>query len=57
VQYLVKVLPLYHAISLVRPLMTGGELSFVFLHIAVLLVFGVSAAMLATYRIKKRLIK
>jgi len=57
VQYLVKALPLYHAISLVRPLMTGGELTFVLGHLAVLLLFGVSAAMLATYRIKKRLIK
>jgi len=57
VQYLVKALPLYHAISLVRPLMTGGELTFVLAHLSVLLLFGVSAAMLATYRIKKRLIK
>jgi len=57
VQYLVKVLPLYHAISLVRPLMTGGELTFVLGHLSVLLFFGVSAAMLATYRVKKRLIK
>lgn len=57
VQYLVKVLPLYHAISLVRPLMTGGEMSFVLLHVLVLLSFGMSAAMLASYRIKKRLIK
>ena len=57
VQYLVKVLPLYHAISLVRSLMTGGEMTFVLLHVSILLLFGTVAAMLATYRIKKRLIK
>jgi len=57
VQYLIKALPLYHAISLVRPLMTGGELTFVLLHVSVLLLFGLLAATLATHRIKKRLIK
>jgi len=57
VQYLVKALPLYHAISLVRPLMVGGELSSVLGHVSVLLLFGASAAVLAAYRIKKRLIK
>jgi len=57
VQWLAKVLPLYHAISLVRPLMTGGELSSVFVHLFVLTAFGVTAAMFASFRIKKRLIK
>lgn len=57
VQWLTKILPLYHAISLVRPLMTGGEVSSVFLHLFVLAAFGTTAAMLATFRIKKRLIK
>jgi lipooligosaccharide transport system permease protein len=57
VQWLARSLPLYHAISLVRPLMSGGEVSYVLPHLSVLLIFGVSAGSLATYRIKKRLIK
>ncbi|ORU89803.1 MAG: nodulation protein NodJ [Cycloclasticus sp. symbiont of Poecilosclerida sp. M] len=57
VQNLAKALPLYHAISLVRPLMTGGEVHSVFLHIFVLLAFGVVAGVAATHRIEKRLIK
>ncbi|PCI22718.1 MAG: nodulation protein NodJ [Piscirickettsiaceae bacterium] len=57
VQWLAKSLPLYHAISLVRPLMTGGEVSFVLLHLLVLIAFGLLAGLLASYRIKKRLIK
>jgi len=57
VQWLAQSLPLYHAISLVRPLMTGGEVSLVFAHLSVLLLFGGVAAVLATHKIKKRLIK
>ncbi|MEO1889871.1 MAG: ABC transporter permease [Cycloclasticus sp.] len=57
VQVLAKAMPLYHAISLVRPLMTGGEVSSIFLHLSVLIMFGGFAAVLATERIKKRLIK
>lgn len=57
VQMLAKSLPLYHAIALVRPLMTGGEMSLVVAHIAVLVAYVVVAGMLATSQIKKRLIK
>jgi lipooligosaccharide transport system permease protein len=57
VQWLAKVMPLYHAISLVRPLMTGGEVSSVLLHLSVLIMFGGFAGVWATQRIKKRLIK
>lgn len=57
VQWIATVLPLYHAISLVRPLMTGGEVSLVLLHVLVLLVFSITAGSLAAYRVKKRLIK
>ncbi len=56
-QWLAQSLPLYHAISLVRPLMTGGEVSYVLLHLFVLASFGGLAAVLATHKIKKRLIK
>lgn len=57
VQWLAKSLPLYHAISLVRPLMTGGELSYVIPHLSVLMLYGATAGLWATSRIKKRLIK
>jgi len=57
VQMLAKSLPLYHAIALVRPLMTGGEMSLVVVHIGVLVAYGMVAGMLATSQIKKRLIK
>jgi len=57
VQWIAKVLPLYHAISLVRPLMTGGEVSSVLSHLFVLMAFGITAGCLATFRVKKRLIK
>ncbi|ORU91009.1 MAG: nodulation protein NodJ [Cycloclasticus sp. symbiont of Poecilosclerida sp. N] len=57
VQWLAKALPLYHAICLVRPLMTGGDLSFILLHLFVLLAFATIAGVWATERIKKRLIK
>jgi lipooligosaccharide transport system permease protein len=57
VQWLVKAMPLYHAISLVRPLMTGAEVPYVFLHLSVLLAFGGFAGVWATCRIQKRLIK
>jgi len=57
VQWVAKVLPLYHAISLVRPLMTGGEITSIFMHVFILIAFGSVAAFIATYKIKKRLIK
>jgi lipooligosaccharide transport system permease protein len=57
VQMIAKSLPLYHAIALVRPLMTGGEMSLVFVHIFVLVAYGVTAGVFATHRIKRRLIK
>ncbi|MBQ0725070.1 MAG: ABC transporter permease [Cycloclasticus sp.] len=57
VQVLAKSLPLYHAISLVRPLMTGGEVTHIMLHLSVLVVFGLIAGLLASQRIQKRLIK
>lgn len=57
VQVLAKAMPLYHAISLARPLMTGGELSSIVLHLAVLIIYGSVAGVWATNRIRKRLIK
>lgn len=57
VQGLAKSLPLYHAISLVRPLMTGGEVTYVALHLSVLIVFCIIAGLFASQRIQKRLIK
>lgn len=56
IQLLAKMLPLYHAISLVRPLMLGGEVELVLLHMAVLMLFAISSAGLAINQIQKRLI-
>jgi len=56
VQGIAKCLPLYHAISLVRPLMIGGEMQLVILHIAVLVGFTIISTILAIRQIQKRLI-
>lgn len=52
-----KLLPLYHAISIVRPLMTGGDVTFVIGHLSVLVGFGLAAGLYAAHRIEKRLIR
>jgi len=56
IQHLANFLPLSHAIQLVRPLMTGGELLSPFVHIGVLLLYIVVAFPIAVSRISKRLI-
>jgi len=56
VQWVSKSLPLYHAISLVRPLVIGYEMTNILFHLSVLSMFGLIAGNLATRRIKKRLI-
>lgn len=57
VQSIAKCLPLYHAISIVRPLMLGGEVSWLLLHLSVLLAFAFVSGMVAINKIQKRLIK
>ncbi len=56
IQYLAMSLPLYHAISLVRPIMVGGELSDIGLHLLVIIAYAGVATVLATAKIQKRLI-
>ncbi|MCW8827646.1 MAG: ABC transporter permease [Gammaproteobacteria bacterium] len=57
VQQAAALLPLTHAIELVRPMMTGQPLSNVPLHLAVLLAYAVAALLLAGRLIERRLFK
>ena len=57
VQNIAKCLPLYHAISIVRPLMLGSEVSWFLLHLGVLLAFALVSGLFAINKIQKRLIK
>lgn len=57
VQILAKALPLYHAVEIVRPLMTGQSVSWLVLHVLVILAYGGAAAWIAIRRIEKRLIR
>jgi len=56
IQQIANFLPLSHAIQLVRPLMTGGELKMPILHFAVLILYIVIAYPIAVHRISKRLL-
>ena len=56
VQYMAKLLPLYHAIALMRPLMIGGVPSDILVHLSVLVLYFVLAMPLATHLIKRRLL-
>ena len=55
VQAAAQVLPLVHAVSVVRPLMTGTEGGPVLIHLLVLLAWGVGGLVLATRLIAARL--
>lgn len=57
VQQAAGLLPLTHAIEMVRPLMTGQPLHGVVLHLAVLLAYALAALVLAGYLIERRLFK
>ncbi len=54
-QQILHVLPLVHAVELVRPLMAGQPVTNVALHLGVLLVYGVVGYVIATHWIQKRL--
>lgn len=56
VQLIAQVLPLHHAVVLVRPLMTGGNVTYVGLHLGVLLIYTVIAYSIAVKLLQKRLI-
>lgn len=55
IQQAANFLPLYHAIQLVRPLMTGGQLTLTLLHLGVLLFYIALAYPIAVKGISKRL--
>lgn len=57
VQILAKILPLYHSVEIVRPLMTGLELQQPLGHLLVLVGYGFAAGWVAIQRIEKRLIR
>ena len=58
IQWLAKLLPLYHAVAVVRPLMTGGSIAALslLLHILVLLFYAIVPYFLAVFLVKRRLI-
>ncbi len=55
IQWLVQLLPLAHAVELVRPLMTGGALDNPLLHLLVILGYTLAALMLAVRLLRRRL--
>ncbi|MFO7593694.1 MAG: ABC transporter permease [Pseudomonadota bacterium] len=57
VQQAAGLLPLNHAIEMVRPLMTGRPVEGVAVHLAVLLLYALAALMLAGYLIERRLFR
>lgn len=57
VQILAKILPLYHGVEIVRPLMTGQTPDGSIGHLLVLIAYGCLGAVIAVKRIEKRLIR
>jgi len=55
VQALAQLLPLAHAVALVRPLMTGGFPDLIVVHVAVIAVYGAAALFIATRVLRRRL--
>lgn len=55
-QMAVQILPLTHAIELVRPLMTGGEVQHVMLHVGVLLAYALVSYHFAVALVRRRLL-
>jgi lipooligosaccharide transport system permease protein len=56
-RWLVEVLPLYHAVSLLRQLTTGHVAADILVHITYLIVCGVAAFVVAMWRLERALIK
>lgn len=57
VQHLAALFPLYHGITLIRPLMSGGTLSHAFLHLSILAGYTLTAYYIAALCIRRRLIQ
>ncbi len=49
-------LPLNHVVEVVRPLMVGGEVTNVFLHVGVLLAYGIAGFTIASVLFRRRLL-
>ncbi|MEJ2645617.1 MAG: ABC transporter permease, partial [Gammaproteobacteria bacterium] len=56
VQGFVQVLPLTHAVELVRPLIAGGPVHHAALHVAVLLAYALAGYYLAVILARRRLL-
>ena len=56
IQVIVKILPLYHLVVVVRPLMTAQPLTQPLFHLGVIAVYGVVAYGLAVYLCRRRLL-
>lgn len=56
IQYAAQLLPLHHAVALVRPLMTGGTVSYAWVHLLVLLLYATVFYFLTVKLTRKRLI-
>jgi len=57
IQWLASCLPLYHAVSIVRPVITAGVMPpNLFIHLGVLTIFTVTAFTLATHAIRRRIL-
>ncbi len=57
VQGMVALLPLFHIVELVRPLMTGGEINSLLVHLIVPAVYCLFFVSLAVFLLKRRLLK
>lgn len=56
VQYAVNVLPLTHAVQLVRPIIAGQPISHIALHLGVLIAYALASYYLAVILVRRRLI-
>ena len=56
-QWILQVVPLYHAVALLRQLTTGNVSPSIAGHLAYLVMLGIVAFCLAMYRLERTLIK
>lgn len=56
IQQVAKLLPLYHTIQLVRPLMIGKPVSHLTLHLGVIILYTIGAYLIASHLLKKKVV-
>lgn len=56
IQQIAKILPLYHAVQIVRPLLIGAPVTHIFSHLSVILLYTIAAYLVAVALLKKRVI-